>query len=68
MEAKASPPATLLAMGQLMGRLEGKQVKEREAFHDHFARFASDRNLRKFKRLFGPEQGAGKRRDREEGG
>jgi CHAD domain-containing protein len=67
MAAKAGPPATLLAMGQLMGQLEGKQEKERAAFHDHFARFASAKNLRKFKKMFAvdlvPEKG--RERDKE---
>ncbi len=55
MESKAAPPATLLAMGQLMGQLEGKQHKERDLFHDHFSRFSRERNVRRFRRLFGPE-------------
>jgi CHAD domain-containing protein len=66
MAGKAGPPATLLAMGQLMGQLEGKQAKEREAFHDHFARFARDKNFRKFKKLFGPEPAVGKGPEKEE--
>ena len=37
MAARTAPPATLLAMGQLMGQLEGKQTKEREAFHQQFS-------------------------------
>jgi CHAD domain-containing protein len=65
MAAKAGPPATLLAMGQLMGQLEGKQEKEREAFHDHFARFASSRNLQRFKKLFAPERMADKKGKKE---
>ncbi|MGD2120647.1 MAG: CHAD domain-containing protein [Gemmatimonadota bacterium] len=68
MAAKAGPPATLLAMGQLMGQLEGKQEKEREAFHDHFARFARAGNVRKFEKLFGPEPVSGKNRRKEKEG
>ncbi len=66
MAGKSGPPATLLAMGQLMGQLEGKQAKEREAFHDHFPRFAREKNYRKFKKLFGPEPAVGKGNEREE--
>jgi CHAD domain-containing protein len=68
MAAKAGPPATLLAMGQLMGQLESKQQKEREAFHDHFSRFASSGNLRKFQKLFGPDPGTGKDRTKKKEG
>ncbi|MBT8396486.1 MAG: CHAD domain-containing protein [Gemmatimonadetes bacterium] len=53
MESKAAPPATLLAMGQLMGQLEGKQHKERELFHDRFSRFSRQQNVKRFRRLFG---------------
>ncbi len=54
MAAKSAPPTTLLAMGQLMGQLEGKQNKEREAFQDHFSRFTRTRTLKRFRGLFGP--------------
>ena len=53
MATKVAPPATLLAMGQLMGQLEGKQRKEREAFHDHFSRFSHAKNLQHFQELIG---------------
>ena len=54
---KTGPPATLLAMGQLMGQLEGQQIVEREAFHRHFRQFSRPRNQKRFRKLFGPEPG-----------
>jgi len=57
MATKVGPPATLLAMGQLMGQLEGKQIQEREAFHEHFERFSRPKNQERFRELFGPNPG-----------
>lgn len=61
------PPATLLAMGQLMGQLETRQEIEREAFRKRFKRFSRPRNQARFKKLFrqrfentpDPEEGKG---------
>jgi len=55
MATEVGPPATLLAMGQLMGQLEGKQIHEREAFHEHFDRFSRPKNQQRFRELFGPD-------------
>jgi CHAD domain-containing protein len=54
METRKGPPATLLAMGQLLGRLEEAQKTEREAFHQHFREFARPENQERFRSLFGP--------------
>jgi CHAD domain-containing protein len=47
------PPATLMAMGQLMGQLEEKQVAERGAFRKRFRTFARRENRKRFEELFG---------------
>ncbi len=52
METGVGPPATLMAMGQLMGQLETQQGREREAFRKRFKRFARKKNRRAFKELF----------------
>jgi CHAD domain-containing protein len=53
METGVGPPATLMAMGQLMGQLEAEQVLERRAFHKRFRAFARKENRRHFEELFG---------------
>ena len=53
METGVGPPATLMAMGQLMGQLEAEQVLERRAFHKRFRAFARKENRRRFEELFG---------------
>lgn len=53
-EEGSGPPATLLAMGQLLGQLQGAQELEREAFHEHFRRFSRPKTQRRFEALFGP--------------
>ena len=53
MAIEVGPPATLLAMGQLMGQLEGQQILERDAFHKHFKQFSRPKNRRHFRELFG---------------
>jgi hypothetical protein len=58
MATEVGPPATLLAMGQLMGQLEGKQIQEREAFHEHYERFSRPKNQERFRELFGPAPGS----------
>ena len=55
MESGHGPPGTLLAMGKLMGKLEGSQAMEREAFHQHFRRFSRPENQKRFQRLFRPD-------------
>jgi len=57
MAAGSGPPATLLAMGQLMGQLEGAQAREREAFHEYFRQFSRPKNQKRFRELFGPTSG-----------
>lgn len=52
MDQGTGPPATLLAMGQLMGQLEGAQIRERGAFHEHFARFSRPKNQERLRKLF----------------
>jgi CHAD domain-containing protein len=54
METRRGPPATLLAMGQLLGRLEAAQAGERAMFHQHFSQFARPKNRKRFRVLFGP--------------
>ena len=51
------PPATLLAMGQLLGRLDGAQARERGAFHHHFRQFSRPKNRKRFLQLFGADPG-----------
>lgn len=46
-------PATLMAMGQLMGQLEEKQTVERGAFGRRFRTFARRANRKRFEELFG---------------
>lgn len=54
----AAPPATLMAMGQLMGQLETRQSVEGDAFRERFQRFAGEKNRRRFRSLFaGAEEG-----------
>ena len=53
MSAQAQTPvATLLAMGQLQSHLAEGQRTERRAFGVRFARFASEENQQRFRRLF----------------
>lgn len=59
MATEVGPPATLLAMGQLMGQLEGQQIQERESFHQHFGQFSRPKNQQRFRELFGPNPGDG---------
>ena len=54
-----APPATLMAMGQLMGQLEARQTVEGEAFRARFQKFAREKNQKRFRRLFGPTQAGG---------
>jgi len=67
METGVGPPATLMAMGQLMGQLEAQQLRERKAFRKRFRRFSSAENQARFKELFGSaasqETGAGGKGD-----
>jgi len=53
MATGVGPPATLMAMGQLMGQLEGAQERERKAFQKRFQTFARKRNRAQFEELFG---------------
>jgi CHAD domain-containing protein len=53
MDLGVGPPATLMAMGQLMGSLEAQQATERLAFHRRFRTFARRENRRHFEELFG---------------
>ncbi len=53
LETGVGPPATLMAMGQLMGQLEAEQALERRAFHKRFAPFAGKENRTRFEELFG---------------
>lgn len=53
MDLGVGPPATLMAMGQLMGSLETRQTTERLAFHRRFRTFARRENRRHFQELFG---------------
>ncbi len=46
-------PATLMAMGQLMGGLEAQQGVERERFRESFLRFSRKKNQARFDTLFG---------------
>jgi CHAD domain-containing protein len=65
LDTGVGPPATLMAMGRLMGQLETRQAAEREAFRHHFQRFSRPKNVKRFRKLFGerripiqkPEQG-----------
>jgi CHAD domain-containing protein len=51
METGKTPPATLLAMGELTARLERGQHHAREEFAGRFARFASRENTDRVKAL-----------------
>jgi CHAD domain-containing protein len=62
MASGKGPPATLLAMGQLMGQFEGAQIREREAFQATFEEFSRPKNQKRFRKLFGPSPGSGKPR------
>jgi len=53
MTTGVGPPATLMAMGQLMGQLEAEQVVERRAFHKRFKAFARRENRQRFEEVFG---------------
>jgi CHAD domain-containing protein len=53
MTTGVGPPATLMAMGQLMGQLEAEQELERRAFHKRFRAFARQKNRHRFEELFG---------------
>jgi CHAD domain-containing protein len=53
MTTGVGPPATLMAMGQLMGQLEAEQVVERRAFHKRFKAFARRGNRHRFEEVFG---------------
>jgi CHAD domain-containing protein len=59
MDSGRGPPATLLAMGQLLGRLDGAQARERGAFHHHFRQFSRPKNRKRFLQLFGADPGLG---------
>jgi CHAD domain-containing protein len=48
--------AVLLAIGSLMGALDREKALARESFAETFARFASERNQRRFRELFKGEQ------------
>lgn len=52
MSKGTAPPATLMAMGQLMGGMEAQQAAERERFHESFQRFSRKRNRARFEALF----------------
>ena len=65
METKRGPPATLLAMGQLLGQLEAAQAGERAMFHQHFSQFARPANRKRFRALFGPRPSAPPDREEE---
>ena len=54
MATETGPPATLLAMGQLMGQLETRQGLEQDAFQKRFRRFSRQANQDQFQNLFGP--------------
>jgi len=47
-----APFETYMTMGRLLEVLEAAQEHERQAFHDRFDRFASEKNRRLFQRLF----------------
>jgi CHAD domain-containing protein len=55
MATETGPPPTLLAMGQLMGQLETRQVMEQDAFRRRFKRFARRTRDTAFRDLFGPK-------------
>jgi CHAD domain-containing protein len=55
LETRGGPPETLMAMGRLMGQLETQQEVERRAFHHRFGQFATARNVKRFRKLFKPE-------------
>lgn len=54
LRTRGGPPETLMAMGRLMGQLETRQEAERMAFRQRYDRFASSRNVKRFRRLFKP--------------
>lgn len=47
-----APFETYMTMGRLLEVLEAAQEAERQAFHDRFDRFASEKNRKLFQRLF----------------
>jgi hypothetical protein len=53
-DAGAASPATLLAMGALIGNLLERQQQAREAFDPVFAEFQDGANQRAFRSLFRP--------------
>jgi len=61
MATESGPPATLLAMGQLMGQLEGKQTRVREAFDESFGHFSRPKNQKLFRNVFGPSTSPGRK-------
>ena len=60
MATESGHPATLLAMGQLMGQLEGKQTGVREAFDESFGHFSRPKNQKLFRALFGASSSPGR--------
>jgi CHAD domain-containing protein len=56
MEHSAAPPETLLAMGQLMGQLQGKQLEERNEFLGSFREFTTPEKRRRFQDMFAAPQ------------
>ena len=55
-EENLAPASTLMAMGRLVGTLAERQSEERNDFKDHFARFSSQQNRRRFRKLFRPSR------------
>lgn len=55
------PLETLLAMGVLVGYMEGRQSRCRRAFGEGFAAFAGKPSRRRFRKLFGSGHGEGDR-------
>jgi hypothetical protein len=61
MRQDGQPLETLLAMGVLVGHMERRQSRCREAFGEGFAAFAGKPARRRFRKLFGPGHGEGDR-------
>ncbi len=57
MASGAAPPATLMAMGQLMMQLEARQSVEGEAFRTRFRKFVRPKKQVRFRSLFRSESG-----------
>lgn len=51
MDMKRGPPATLLAMGRVLGQMERAQAEEKAALRAHMRRFSQPRNRGKFEEL-----------------